>query len=92
MMTSEQRLAELVDSLTYHKPGDYQVTAIETLRNAQMAYARALIELTPAGRAQSVAITHFEESCMWAVKAIVLADSAPAKQVTGPANPHAPKP
>ncbi len=66
------RLVQLYQSLTNIKPGPEQQARIETLRSSAKAFAEDLLLLTKGNREQSLAITHLEETVMWAVKSIVL--------------------
>lgn len=59
-------------SLTNITPGAAQIRRIELLRDAAKQLAAEVVDLCPMGREQSLAITHLEETVMWAVKSIVL--------------------
>ena len=43
---------------------------VDALKAAALAYEQAILENTPEGRHQSVALTHLETASMWAVKAL----------------------
>lgn len=60
-------------SLTNQSPTPEQVASIEALREFAKAYGDAILE-QPASRERSLALTHLEDSTMWAVKGIVLND------------------
>lgn len=59
-------------SLTNITPSAEQVQRIEALRQSAKDFASDLITLTLPSREQSLAITHLEETVMWAVKGIIL--------------------
>lgn len=60
-------LLERIDSdFTYHAPRDGQLEKYTTLRGAAKMFAIAIVELVPAGREQSTALTRLEEAVMHA--------------------------
>lgn len=60
-------------SLTNHPiTQDGLIDAIETLRGNAINVAGLILDLTPPSRERSLALTHLEETVMWAVKAAVL--------------------
>ncbi len=59
-------------SLTNVTPSLNQIGRIERIRNGAKALAVDIVASTPAGREQALALTHLEETVMWAVKAVVL--------------------
>lgn len=62
--------SELLDRLVYH-PATAEVAPIyDQLRRAAITFGQVLLDLTPAGREQSLAVTALEESLMWASKAV----------------------
>lgn len=61
---------ELLTRFTYHPPEGDQPERYEKLRDAAHELAELILELTPASREQSLAITKLEESSMWANAAI----------------------
>jgi len=64
-------------SLTNHPPeSDAVVRRFEQVRQAAKHLGIAIAEATPPGREQSLAVTHLEETVMWAVKAIALNQGA----------------
>ena len=66
---TEEQIAE---AFTYHKPNTDQAERYGDLR-AQMKWtAVRVLELTPAGPEQTLAIRKLEEASMWANKAIAL--------------------
>lgn len=61
---------ELIIRFTYHPPTGDQPEKYNQLRKAALDFAKLIVELTPAGREQSLAITNLEQSVMWANAAI----------------------
>lgn len=61
---------ETSNPFDYQKPTDAAMPVIAATREAYKAVYAYLLTL-PESRARSVAITHLEESGMWAVKGIV---------------------
>ena len=73
MTTSKNdQLEKFEKSLTNHTPTDEQVARIENIRDRAKLLASDIIHTTPQSREQSLALTHLEDSVMWAVKSIVL--------------------
>jgi len=62
---------ELVDRLT-NTPNAEQISRISEVRGAALALGAVILAHTPTTREQSLAITHLEETVMWAVMSIVL--------------------
>lgn len=60
----------------YHKPSDSGLEKITILRKAFSHMDEMLKELCPTSRELSVAITNLETTAMWAIKAVVINDSA----------------
>ena len=60
------------NSFDNHAPDNYQVARIEEIREMFKQCNDIVLSNAPQGRYRSLAITALEESCMWAVKAIVL--------------------
>jgi ABC-type sugar transport system substrate-binding protein len=79
-------LADLHDrlerSLTLHPPvADWVPAVMEAIRADAKQLGHSIIDLCPAGREQSLALTHLEEVVMWAIKGIALDQSgAPPKK------------
>jgi len=73
-MTDQERLAALHLSLTNIAPSPEAVEKIEAIRSHGKLLAASIIGSVGDSRERSLALTHLEESIMWAVKAIVLAD------------------
>lgn len=61
---------ELNTRFTYHPPKGDQGARYVTIRDAASEYAAVIAKLTPESREQSLAITHLEQSVMWANAAI----------------------
>jgi len=63
-------------SLRNHPPAsDAASVGMESLRAEARTLGHALVNLCPLGREQSLALTHLEETLMWAIKAITLDQS-----------------
>ena len=58
------------NNFTYHKPFGDQPAKYEKLRENAKWLAELIVELTPASREQSVALTKLEEVVFWANAAI----------------------
>lgn len=75
METPEEKEAEgrrIARSLTNVKPTDKGIDRIEEVRDVCKSLAFIIIEECPRSRERSLALTHLEETAMWAVKSIVL--------------------
>lgn len=70
-------MAARVDRVfTYHPPrGDDQVDRHGRLRSLYRELALAVVQMTPPGREQAVALTELETSVMWANAAIARGES-----------------
>lgn len=66
------KVDDLFRSLTNVTPTQEQVDRIESLRAHAKAYGEQIILTTNNSRERSLALTHLEDSTMWAVKGIVL--------------------
>lgn len=64
------QLKDLESRFTYHAPFGDLPARYELLRGAIGGIARLVLQLTPKGREQSLAITHLEEAVFWANAAI----------------------
>jgi hypothetical protein len=60
----------------YHRPSDDGLSKITQVRRAFSELDRLLKATCPASRELSVAITNLETTAMWAIKAVVINDSA----------------
>lgn len=67
--------ARLTASFTYHAPTDSQRIRYQALRDRAFGLAVDLVNLTPPGREQSLALTKLEEVIMWANKAIACGEA-----------------
>ncbi|MFI0608648.1 MAG: hypothetical protein ACH37Z_12270 [Anaerolineae bacterium] len=67
---SEQMEARLANDFTYHPPKPGQQERYIALRESAKAFARQVVELTPPGREQSLALTSIEQAVMNANAAI----------------------
>lgn len=63
-------------SLTNQAPDPRLLPRIEHLRSLGKGLGAAVIDLVPGSREQSLALTHLEETIMWAVKGLVLNQGA----------------
>lgn len=59
-------------SLTNQAPTAEQVERIEAVRAAGLLALGRVLEQCPFSRERSLALTHLEETVMWAVKSIVM--------------------
>lgn len=66
----------IIRSLTNITPSPQAITEIESLRTVAKHLAYSILATSSASREQSLALTHLEETVMWAVKAICLQDDA----------------
>jgi len=62
----------LMFSLTNQPPAAEQVEDMEALRAFAKNLGRAILIHVPPSRERSLAITHLEDSVMWAIKGIAL--------------------
>lgn len=61
---------ELDVRFTYHPPKVDQIPKYNALRSAGREMAEMVVELCPASREQSLALTNIEQAVMWANAAI----------------------
>jgi hypothetical protein len=61
---------DLENRFTYHKPKTDQATRYEEIRSAALTYADLLNQYCPDSREKSLAVTHLEDTVMWANAAI----------------------
>jgi hypothetical protein len=61
---------DIANRFTYHSPTADQIPKYEEIRAAGRELANLLNDLCPEGREKSLAITHLEETVMWANAAI----------------------
>jgi hypothetical protein len=62
--------ADLANRFTYHTPKDGQVERYQRIRDAAHEFARLVNSECPESREKSLAVTHLEDSVMWANAAI----------------------
>lgn len=73
MPTPKQQTESLHRSLTNQPPsGDHVVERFDHIRAIAKDLGDAIITKAPQSREQSLALTHLEETVMWAIKAIAL--------------------
>lgn len=68
----EELYDRIVHSLTNHTPHHDQTNRIEAIREAAKTLAYEIAHYCPNSRERSLAVTHLEETVMWAVKSVVL--------------------
>lgn len=61
---------ELTKRFTYHAPILDQPERYAMIRSKARTFGEMLVDLTPASREQSLALTHLEEAVFWANAAI----------------------
>jgi len=62
---------DLVNRFSYHKPSSDEVADLyEDIRSEAKRFASFLVNNTPTGREQSIAITNLEEVVFWANAAV----------------------
>lgn len=61
---------DLANRFAYHKPDTVKADRHERIRDILHIAAANIVDLTPASREQSLAITHLEDAMMWANAAI----------------------
>lgn len=66
----EAERKRLENVFTYHAPKGTQPVKYEEIRNSALNYSLRLIELCPASRERSLALTKLEEVVFWANAAI----------------------
>jgi hypothetical protein len=57
---------DIANRFTYHRPRADQVPRYEALRTHAKAFAELIGDLCPPGRERALALTHLEETVMWA--------------------------
>jgi hypothetical protein len=58
--------------LAYHKPEPEDLPKIQTIRLMYRALVETVMAKCPQGRERQIALTKIEESCMFAIKSIVM--------------------
>ena len=69
-------------NFTYHAPTEDAVRVMKNIRETAKALALLMADSVPAGREQSLALTHLEESVMFANAGIVRGNNADNWKVT----------
>ena len=69
-----RRIDALERSLTNHTPPSQVAEQIEEIRYLAKTMGLRIINVCPDTRERSLALTHLEETVMWAVKSLVLPD------------------
>lgn len=68
---TDEAHARIDRAFTYHPPkGEEQADRYTRIRSLYRELAKAVVEMTPPGREQALAMTALEESSMWANAAI----------------------
>lgn len=68
---TDEAAARIDKAFTYHAPkNDDQVDRYTRIRSLYHELARAVVQMTPPGREQALALTELEASSMWANAAI----------------------
>ena len=68
------KLDQRLNSLTYHRPSPETQGKMSALRTHAMAFMTLLDSSIDECREKSLAVTAFEETMMWAMKALALTD------------------
>lgn len=72
---SDSDIWTLKERFGHRNLDDEQFKRVCDIQNQFMALAQVILESTPVGREQSLALTKLEEACMFAVKAISREDN-----------------
>lgn len=72
METPQETFDRVARSLTNVAPGADQIKRIEHVRETAKMLLSDIAHKCPGSRERSLALTHLEETVMWAVKSIVL--------------------
>lgn len=71
MIEKDEQIAGLLHNLTNHPPkNDETVQKFESVRVLAKELGIEIIDSAPSSREQSLALTHLEQTVMWAVAAI----------------------
>lgn len=73
--TNQERRDVFANSTRHHTPSDEAVRDIAWLRTQATRYGNWIISYTKPSREASLALTHLEDSLMWAIKARILQDA-----------------
>ena len=66
----DNKIAQVEHNFTHHAPKEGQPEKYTQLRSKAKELALLILELTPASRERSVALTELETACFWANAAI----------------------
>jgi hypothetical protein len=66
----DDKRTQIENNFTYHAPKEGQPEKYVTLRAKAKEFALLIVELTPASREQSIALTELETATFWANAAI----------------------
>jgi hypothetical protein len=69
-MMNDKTAAQINNAFTYHAPKGDQTSRYEQIRNKAKELATMIADSSPFSREQSLAMTHLEQSVMWANAAI----------------------
>jgi hypothetical protein len=67
---NEKTQTQINNAFTYHAPKGDQATRYQLIRDQAKALATLIAESSPLSREQSLALTHLEQTVMWANAAI----------------------
>lgn len=65
---------KIVKKFAYHTPSEDALARITDIRTAFSQLEKEMNGICPGSREFSVALTHLETSCMWAIKSVVSND------------------
>ena len=69
-MSAQSKQQQIENAFTYHEPKGDQQTRYVAIREKAKELALLIVDVTPASREQSVALTELETAVMWANAAI----------------------
>lgn len=68
----EAVIAAWADDLSLHPPKDAATgQVLDGIREAFIDLGAHVIQVTPAGRERSIALTNLQQACQWAIAAVV---------------------
>lgn len=77
-------IGKLMRSLTNITPNETQVALIEVIRERAKTMGQTIIFNIKPSRERSLALTHLEETTMWAVKAVLMEEPTPQPDGVAP--------
>ena len=80
VQAKQRELDRIRRSLTNQTPTENTIHLIENLRTTATSLAARIIGVCEPSRERSLALTHLEETVMWAVKGLVLHRAEPEQQ------------